>query len=352
MTLVALGSDIVNEEGADWISYKFDCVKVGTSSIKFTLTCLKPNGKEHYSPLKVTVDIETLIVDQIVSVTEFLPHPAFDSGTATEARYLKPSEVLKPQRKHLLLESDETPCGGAGGTSECSFGPPPIASRPPPEPVLSQNLVQTGSKVHKPVHEVHTVHSRDTADINIWTCPELRHHARAGRSSNGEACGLEVRLVGTSCSVDRRGAALPMSACCGDSGDPKSPGVDMRGLPAATKSVAILLEDMRGKRGRVENANETIHWLIVDIDHHTTSIEAAASGSAKMPALSMEQRNSFGTRGYYPPCGDDERLFRLHVFAMPHERTYIGHHTSLSMFDALRHEALCVASVDAPYIPR
>lgn len=323
------GTEAITEEGILWRAFTFECKEPGTVTVKITLTCMTPNARASYTPMVVVANIRVKEVEEqetSTNKTDYLPYPELEHDIPTTARYLHPSEVMKPQRPHVVLESDLTPCRGGEGSSECIVDLPAHKSH-----ANAQMLVQTHTRVKE-----------DSNNTDIWTCPELRRHSRGTTDDQGGRCNFHVRLTSMSCNSSR-GAQFPASASC-DGDAPTSPAVEWKGLPELAKSVAVIMEDV----GRGLGAhNETIHWLVVDVDRKTTSIKNGASGTDFMPPLCTEQRNSFGTRGFYPPCGSDKRILRLHAFAMPHARTYVSQrHSSTGLVEHFTKEAVCAASID------
>lgn len=74
-------------------------------------------------------------------------------------------------------------------------------------------------------------------------------------------------------------------------GDNTSPPLEIRDVPAETKSLALVVDDPDAPAGI------WIHWLVWNIDPATTSI---AAGSP--PPGAAEGKTSFGTTGYGGPC--------------------------------------------------
>ena len=108
------------------------------------------------------------------------------------------------------------------------------------------------------------------------------------------------------------GSVLPDVYTC--KGASESPEVTWDGVPAGTKSLALILDDPDAPGGRFT------HWLVFNIPPDTRGF-ARAQPNAKVLANGAQQgANSAGSRGYYPPCppiGTTHRyVFRLYAVDM------------------------------------
>src|SRR5258705_7809119 len=74
-----------------------------------------------------------------------------------------------------------------------------------------------------------------------------------------------------------------------------SPALKWTNPPAGTKSFALACID------RHPIAANWVHWLVVDIPYPVDSISEGASQTNKMPAGSIELKNSFGSMGWGGP---------------------------------------------------
>lgn len=81
-------------------------------------------------------------------------------------------------------------------------------------------------------------------------------------------------------------AGLPAQA-----GQKIHPPLSISGVPAGTKSLAIIIDDPDAPAGTFT------HWVVWNIDPATTEIPAGA-----VPFQAEEGTNSAGTVGYTPPC--------------------------------------------------
>ena len=98
----------------------------------------------------------------------------------------------------------------------------------------------------------------------------------------------------------------------GAGGDNVSVPLSWSGAPAGTKSFALSMVDPHPV------ANNWIHWLVINIPAHVTSLEEGASGSS-MPEGCVELANSFGKPGYggpQPPKGTGEHPYVSTIYAL------------------------------------
>jgi Raf kinase inhibitor-like YbhB/YbcL family protein len=101
-----------------------------------------------------------------------------------------------------------------------------------------------------------------------------------------------------------------------------------KNVPARTKSFALSIVDPHPV------AQNWVHWLVINIPKEAFSIEEGASRK-KMPAGSVELKNSFGDIGYggpQPPRGTGDHPYVVTLHALNVERLDLGVNTSLSAF--------------------
>jgi Raf kinase inhibitor-like YbhB/YbcL family protein len=100
------------------------------------------------------------------------------------------------------------------------------------------------------------------------------------------------------------GADIPLRHTC-DGGD-VAPRLTWKGLPAGTRSLALIMDDPDAPRGTFT------HWVVCDIP-----ADAAELGEGS--TLGSQGRNSFGRSGYGGPCpppGDDPHRYRFTLYAL------------------------------------
>ncbi|MFF7403667.1 YbhB/YbcL family Raf kinase inhibitor-like protein [Streptomyces murinus] len=103
----------------------------------------------------------------------------------------------------------------------------------------------------------------------------------------------------------RDGGTVPRRFTC--DGADVSPPIDLSGVPAGTRSLAVTVRDLDAPGGTFT------HWLIRDIAANTRRLSAGAHARG-----AVEGRNSFGRTGYSGPCpphGDRPHRYVLTVYA-------------------------------------
>ncbi|KUP97652.1 YbhB/YbcL family Raf kinase inhibitor-like protein [Thermobifida cellulosilytica] len=117
----------------------------------------------------------------------------------------------------------------------------------------------------------------------------------------------------------REGEKLPDRYTC--RGEGMSPPLRWSGLPAATESLALVVDDVH------ESGSATVHWVVYGLDPADPELP---EGTVPMPA--QQGINSFDSAVYEPPCprGDDEHEFRFTVYALS-EQLELGEAASLDV---------------------
>jgi len=119
-----------------------------------------------------------------------------------------------------------------------------------------------------------------------------------------------------------------------------------RNAPAGTKSFALSMVDPHPV------AQNWVHWLVMNIPPQATSIGEGAS-KKKMPAGSVELKNSFGDIGYggpQPPKGTGEHPYVITIYALNVGKLDLGLNTSLSAFKkAIEGKVIGSASITGKY---
>jgi Raf kinase inhibitor-like YbhB/YbcL family protein len=119
-----------------------------------------------------------------------------------------------------------------------------------------------------------------------------------------------------------------------------------KNAPAGTKSFALSIVDPHPV------AQNWVHWFVINIPPNITTIEEGAS-TKKMPAGSIELKNSFGDIGYggpEPPKGTGDHPYVVTLYALSVEKLDLGVNTSLSAFKkALEGKGIGSASITGKY---
>jgi Raf kinase inhibitor-like YbhB/YbcL family protein len=108
------------------------------------------------------------------------------------------------------------------------------------------------------------------------------------------------------------GSVLPDVYTC--KGASESPEVSWDGVPAGTKSLALILDDPDAPGGRFT------HWLVFNIPPDSRGLPRAQPNAKVLANGAQQGEHSGGSRGYYPPCppiGSSHRyVFRLYAVDM------------------------------------
>jgi Raf kinase inhibitor-like YbhB/YbcL family protein len=92
----------------------------------------------------------------------------------------------------------------------------------------------------------------------------------------------------------RDGALLPPEYSCAGAG--ASPPLSWSGVPAQTKSLALLVTDPDAPGG------VWTHWIMWNLPPTTRSLPAHVTAQTALPSGARQGRNSRGGIGYDPPC--------------------------------------------------
>jgi Raf kinase inhibitor-like YbhB/YbcL family protein len=112
-----------------------------------------------------------------------------------------------------------------------------------------------------------------------------------------------IRLTSPAFAPD---AAIPSRFTC--DGEDVSPPVRWSGVPAETRSLALLLEDPDAPDGTF------VHWTLFAIASTSTALR-----EGEVPAGAREGENSFGDSGYGGPCPpevDEPHRYTFVVYAL------------------------------------
>jgi Raf kinase inhibitor-like YbhB/YbcL family protein len=108
------------------------------------------------------------------------------------------------------------------------------------------------------------------------------------------------------------GSVLPEVYTC--NGASESPEVAWDGVPPATKSLVLILDDPDAPNGRFT------HWLVFNIPPDSRGLTRAQPNAKVLANGAQQGETSGGSRGYYPPCppiGTTHRyVFRLYAVDM------------------------------------
>jgi Raf kinase inhibitor-like YbhB/YbcL family protein len=89
-----------------------------------------------------------------------------------------------------------------------------------------------------------------------------------------------------------------------------SPPLEWHGVPAGTKSLALIVDDPDAPSGNF------VHWLLYDIPISLNELAEGVLSSGQLPGGLRQGRNGFGEIGYggpQPPSGTHRYFFRLYA---------------------------------------
>jgi Raf kinase inhibitor-like YbhB/YbcL family protein len=122
--------------------------------------------------------------------------------------------------------------------------------------------------------------------------------------------------------------------------------LEWKNAPPGTKSFALSMVDPHPV------AQNWVHWLVIHIPPQVASLEEGASRK-KMPAGSVELKNSFGDVGYggpQPPKGTGDHPYVFTLYALGVDKLNLGVDTSLSAFKkSLERKILGSSSITGKY---
>lgn len=260
-------------------------------------------------------------------------------------RFIKPSEVLKPKRVNREIDTDVCATAEQRATPECIIQAAHLAATSNKTPSNDTRSTQTLVSENVRAFE---------RDIDLWECEQEYKQGGVHIVANEtQRCPLRVRVT----DVDCRKQIFPRQFVCDQSGSNGlglSPSLMWKDAPEGTASYVVVIEEASDLDFLDDFGN--VFWLVTDIPAAVTSIDAGASGKEKkMPPLSIELKNTFGVAGYTAPCPGphDQRIYRAHVFAMPHRLTNINPtNTKLRashIVQQLEKQALCMSTSELTF---
>lgn len=116
-------------------------------------------------------------------------------------------------------------------------------------------------------------------------------------------------LAVTSLAFASGGAIPPRHTCRGEN---VSPPLAWTGVPAETRSFAILVDDPDAPGG------DWVHWVLFNLPASVTALEAGVPNNFKLHNGAVQGINDFGAAGYGGPCPPPGRPHRyvFHVYAL------------------------------------
>ena len=83
-----------------------------------------------------------------------------------------------------------------------------------------------------------------------------------------------------------------------------SPQLTWMGVPAETRSIAVVVDDIDAEEGALA------HWLLWGVPPDVTNLESGISGSGNLPAGALEGTNGYGGTGWKGPCPPPRHIYR------------------------------------------
>jgi len=142
--------------------------------------------------------------------------------------------------------------------------------------------------------------------------------------------------------VFEHGEAIPRRYTC--EGDDIAPALGWSGVPAGTKSLALIVEDPDAPDPAAPK-RIWVHWVLYDIPVTTTGLPEGAGGE-NLPEGSREGLNDWKKLGYGGPCppvGRHRYFFR--VYALDHVLGELKHPTKAALERAMAGHVLAVAEL-------
>jgi Raf kinase inhibitor-like YbhB/YbcL family protein len=121
---------------------------------------------------------------------------------------------------------------------------------------------------------------------------------------------MALRLTSSSFEHEQE---IPARHTC--QGGDRSPPLAWSGVPAGTKSLALIVDDPDAPDPRAPKMT-WVHWVLYDIPPSASSLPENASADKKLPPGAAEGLNDWKTIGYRGPCppvGRHRYFFKLYA---------------------------------------
>jgi Raf kinase inhibitor-like YbhB/YbcL family protein len=138
--------------------------------------------------------------------------------------------------------------------------------------------------------------------------------------------------------------AIPAKHTC--DGADVSPALAWTGVPAGTKSLALVVDDPDAPDPRAPQMT-WVHWIVYDIP---PNLPGLAEGAADMPASARQGRNDWKATGYRGPCPPVGRHRYFHkLFALDAVLPDLGAPDAAALQRAMKGHVLAQASLMGTY---
>jgi Raf kinase inhibitor-like YbhB/YbcL family protein len=104
--------------------------------------------------------------------------------------------------------------------------------------------------------------------------------------------------MGLTSSAFAQGASIPKRYTC--EGEDQSPPLAWSGLPAAARSLALIVDDPDAPDPAAPRMT-WVHWVLYNLPPETTHLDAGIAPSA-LPSGTLQGRNDWKRTGYGGPC--------------------------------------------------
>jgi len=153
---------------------------------------------------------------------------------------------------------------------------------------------------------------RLTAISRTWLACACLLVSGCGLLSKPEPLSADAPLTLSVTSPALHGSLLPAQFTCHSRhGHAENPPIFWSGAPAATKSIAVVIDDADAP------ISPRVYWLVFDIGPSTTDLQ-----SGNVPPHAVQAYNTAGQRSYDPPCpADAPHKYRIAVYAL---NTFFG----------------------------
>ena len=139
---------------------------------------------------------------------------------------------------------------------------------------------------------------------------------------------------------------IPAKYTC--EGQDTSPPLAWSGLPAGTKSLALIVDDPDAPDPRAPKMT-WVHWVVFGIDPTVTSLSEGAS-LARMPEGAREGLNDWKATGYRGPCPPIGRHRYFHkLYALDNQPGDLGKADKASLERAMQGHILAQATLMGTY---
>jgi Raf kinase inhibitor-like YbhB/YbcL family protein len=137
-----------------------------------------------------------------------------------------------------------------------------------------------------------------------------------GLLSKPEPLSADAPLTMSVTSPDFHGNLLPAQFTCHNPHGPaENPPIFWSGAPAATKSIAVVIDDADAP------ITPRVYWLVFNIGQTTTDLQ-----TGMLPPHAVRAYNTAGQRSYDPPCPQNApHKYRIAVYAL---NTFFGHNVT------------------------